>query len=173
MSSNITRNIIRAVLLLLLQLLILKRIDISIGNFNYLHLLVYPLIIMLLPLKTPKIIVIVVSFILGLSIDMFYDSPGVHAGALVFIGYIRSFILKFLEPNEGYTAESTPTLFRMGVAWFLVYSSVLLITHHLIYFSLEAFSYVYLLEILLRTIFSFIGSLIILMIVMFITNPKY
>lgn len=173
MSSDVTRNIIRIILLMMLQLLILKRIDISIGNFNYLHLLVYPLMIMLLPLKTPKILVIIISFFLGLGMDIFYDSPGVHAGALVFVGYLRPYILKFLEPNEGYNTDTTPTIFKMGVAWFLVYASILLFVHHLIYFSLEAFSYVYLMEILLRTIFSFIASLIILMIIMFITNPKY
>lgn len=156
-----------------LQILVFKRIDISIGNFSYLHLLVYPLFIMLLPIKTPKILVLLISFFFGLSMDMFYNSPGVHAGALVFMGFIRSYLLRIIEPTEGYTGESTPTIFKMGITWFLVYASVQLFLHHIVYFSFEAFSYVYLMEILLRTIFSFIASLILLMIFMILTNPRY
>lgn len=173
MNRELSRNLLRLVFILVLQILVLKRIDINVGNFNYLHLLIYPLFIMLLPINTPKTVVIVMAFFYGMFIDLFYDSPGVHAGALVLMAYVRSFLLKILEPTEGYTGDSTPTIFRMGVAWFIVYAAILLFIHHIVYFSLDAFSYVFIVEILLRTIFSFIMSLIILMIVMFITNPRY
>lgn len=161
------------VLLALMQILIFKRIDISIGDFNYLHLLVYPLFVMLLPIKWPRPLNMVLAFGFGMLMDMFYNSPGVHAGALVFIAFIRNYVFKWIEPTEGYTNESTPTIYKMSLTWFVIYSSILLICHHLVYFSLEAFSHVYLLEILLRSIFSFIASFIMLIIIMVITNPKY
>lgn len=173
MNKIFSRNIIRFLLVFALQILILKRIEINIGNFQYLHLLVYPIIILLLPIRSFQVVSLIVAFFVGLSFDMFYDSPGVHAGALVFMTFVRPLILKMIEPTEGYTSESTPTIFKMGFTWFFIYGSILLFIHHLVYFSLDAFSYVYLLEILLRTIFSFFASLILILILMIITNPKY
>ena len=173
MGRDLRINIIRFILIGLLQVLVLKRIDISIGSFNYLHLVVYPLFILLIPIKTPRALLLLIAFAFGLLIDMFYNSPGVHAAATVLIAFIRPYVLKWIEPTEGYTNETTPTIFKMGITWFIIYGALLLFIHHLCYFSLEAFSYVYLLEILLRTIFSFIASFIIMMIIMVITNPKY
>jgi len=127
----------------------------------------------LLPIKWPKPIVLVLAFVFGIMMDMFYDSPGVHAGALVFMAYIRGLIFRIFEPSEGYAMDSKPMISNLGIGWFVSYASLALLIHHFAYFSLEAFSYVYMVEILLRTIFSFMASFVAIMIMMFITNPKY
>ena len=142
------------------------------GDFAFIHLIIYPLFIFLLPLKTPKVLVILLAFALGLFVDIFYDSPGVHAGASTFTAYFRIYVLRMLEPYEGYGLNDSPTVETMGLGWFMTYSSILLGVHLLTYFSLEAFSHVYLFEITMNTIFSFITSFIIIFLILLIFRPK-
>jgi hypothetical protein len=134
--------------------------------------MLYPLFILLLPIKIARSAQLLLAFLLGIAVDMFYDSPGLHAGALVFMAYVRKYILKFLEPVDGYSIESTPTIRKYGFNWFLIYSSLLMFIHLIVFFSLEAFSFVYFFEIILKTIFSFIFSQIIIIVYVLILNPK-
>ena len=166
------RNIIRAAMILLVQLLLLKRIDITFGDFNYIHFSIYPIIFALLPYKTNNTAMVPVGFFTGLFIDLFYDSFGVHAAACTFTCYARQYILNLLSPVEGYGKDGL-TISRYGLPWFLSYISAVLFLHLLILYGLEAFSLVYIKEILLRTVFSFIASLFAIMLGMLIFNPKY
>lgn len=172
MNKQLSRNIIRALFVLLIQVVLLKRTDLTFQGFNYVHLTIYSIILALLPYKTPPSLVIVVGFGLGLFVDLFYDSLGVHAGAAVLVGYARHYVLQFLSPIEGYKKDAL-TAYEYGVPWFLSYMAILIFIHLLALYSFEAFSFVYIKEILLRTIFSFLASLFIVMIGMLIFNPKY
>lgn len=129
--------------------------------------------ILLMPIKTPRSLVLGLAFVLGLMIDMSYDSVGVHTGALVFTAYIRNVIIAFLEPYEGYNIDDVPTIKNMGIGWFISYLSVGLLLHIFLYFSLEAFSFVFIFEIFLNTISSFIVTFIVILISQFIFRTKY
>lgn len=173
MSQKVIRNIIRFIGIFLLQVLILKRIDLSIGNFNYIHLMVYPLAVLMLPLNTPKAGALIIAFVYGLALDGFYNSPGVHAAALVFTTYMRTFILRIIEPFDGYTNKDSPTLMNMGLNWFLTYLVIMYALHMFFYFSVEAFSFVFISDILMNSIFTLIPSLGISFLVHAIFRPKY
>jgi len=172
MQSLIIPNIRRFLIIFFVQVLVLKRIDISWEDFNYIFLYIYPLFILLLPLKVSRSFQVLLAFLIGLSVDMFYDTPGLHAASLLFTTYIKKYILQFLEPVEGYKMDSTPTIRKYGFNWFMIYSSILLFIHLLVYFSLEAFSFIYFFDVLLKTIFSFIFSQLILIVYVLILNPK-
>ena len=129
--------------------------------------------VLLMPVKTSRSILMALGFLLGIALDLFYDSPGIHAASLVFTAYIRNIIIAFLEPFDGYNIDDVPTLKRMGTGWFVSYVSVALIIHIFVYFSIEAFSFVFFFEIFLNTIFSFIVSLILVMVLQFILRTKY
>ena len=172
MTSEILYNIRRFLFLFLVQVLVLQRIDINWEDFNYIFLFIYPLFIFLLPLKVSRPLQLLIAFLMGLGIDLFYNTPGLNASALLFTTYIRKYILKFLEPVDGYSTESTPTIRQYGFNWFLIYSSLLLFLHLFAFFTLEAFSFVYIFDILLKTVFSFIFSQILILIYMLILNPK-
>lgn len=166
------KYLLRVLLILLVQVVLLKRIDLSFQNFNYIHIFIYPIFILLLPLQMSKFLYLIFAFALGLAVDIFYHSPGVHAFALVLMAFAQPSILKLIEPREGYTKESSPTMHKMGLVWLFLYTSILLFIHHLVYFSVEAFSLVYIFEIAMRTIFSFIVSLIVIMLSHFIFRPR-
>jgi len=168
--SEVAKYGIRFLFIFLFQVLILKRVDINPGGSSYIHLIVYPLFIFILPIRTPKSLVVAIGFFMGLLIDMFYDSPGVHASALCFTAFIRSFVLRILESADGYTTSTIPSMKDFGRGGFVIYAAILLALHLLFYFSLESFSFVYIVEIILRTIASFIVSIILLILIQIIIN---
>jgi len=171
MNKQITRNIIRGLFVLIVQVLLLKR-NLTLGEFNYMHLTIYALVIAMIPYNWNRTLVVFIGFVIGLSVDMFYDSPGVHAGATTFIAYARYYLLNWMSPTEGYKKNSL-TAYQLGVPWFFTYLAILMFLHLMVLYSLEAFSFVYLKEIVLRTIFSFIASLFLAMFGVLIFNPKY
>jgi hypothetical protein len=173
MNSAIPTNVFRFILLFLAQVLIFKQITFSIGGLAYIHFLIYPLAILMMPVKTPRAVLLFSAFLLGLSLDMFYDSVGIHAAALVFTAYIRNIVIALLEPYDGYNISDVPTIKNLGIGWYVSYISITLLIHTFVYFSIEAFSFVFFFEIFLNTIFSFIVSFIVILVSQFIIRTKY
>lgn len=172
MSNLWVRNIIRIVLFVLAQVLVFKFVDLGTPSFNYFVLIVYPVGILLLPLDTPPIATQVIALFVGLTVDIFYDSPGLHAAALVFMAFLRPTVLRALAPDMGYSKNAFPVANSFGLIWYLQYSGTLLFAFLLAYFSLEAFTLVYLKSILLKTFFSFIASFSMIILHQILINPK-
>lgn len=173
MWSNIyIRNGLRFFGLLLLQVLVLKSLSPGWENFNYIQVLLYPLFILLLPLRVPHFVAVLLGFVMGLGIDLFYDSLGVHASAGTFTGFVRHYVLMLLQPRDGYNVNLSPTKANMGFQWFLLYASILLFVHLLWLFSVEAFTLYYWGEILLKTFSTYIVSMGLLLVYQFLFNPK-
>ncbi|MCW3077593.1 MAG: rod shape-determining protein MreD [Bacteroidetes bacterium] len=140
--------------LILLQVLIVQHIQLG----TYIILLPYTLVIILLPFETPKMLLLLTSFILGVIIDFFFDSSGLHASACTIMGFSRYYVLKFISPREGYDAGVQPCVEDMGLAWFLSYAGTLIFIHHLFFFYMEVFRFSEFFRILLRVILSTIGT---------------
>ncbi len=172
MSNLVMTNVLRFLALVLIQVLILKNINIGGQSFDYIHLIIYPLFLILLPLRTPHSILVLLGFLIGLCIDAFYDTYGIHASASVFTGFIRPYVLKLFEPKGGYNLNYSPTKRRLGFNWFLFYCSTMLVVHLFFYFSVDAFTFYYFYEITLRTISTFILSMLIILIYKFVFDPE-
>lgn len=171
-SKTILSNVIRLVVILLLQILVMKRIIVPFEGRPLFHILIYPLFIMILPLKIPRPALMLMALAVGLLVDLFYTPLGIHAGALVFMAYMRPRVLRFLAPADGYNMNYSPTIKRMGRPWFFKYAAILLFLHTFFYFSLEAYTFVYIVDILWQTATSFIISMIFIVVVMLIANPQ-
>ncbi|HKJ06506.1 MAG TPA: rod shape-determining protein MreD, partial [Flavobacteriaceae bacterium] len=90
MNNLVLTNIIRFVFVVLLQILVVNQI-----NFlGYINPMIYIVWIILYPLREKRFYIITLSFLLGLSIDFFSDTGGIHAAASAFIAYIRLPLLK-------------------------------------------------------------------------------
>jgi hypothetical protein len=157
MNSTLTiNNTVRFFVLLLVQVLILKNIQVS----TYLNLFIYPMFILLLPVRTPRWAIIIASFFLGLMVDVFYDSLGVHAAVATFMAYARDWVLRLLEPRGGYTSDRTPNRKMLGDAWFLQYSALFLFFYVLVYCVAEIFSVSINLDFILRLLITYLFSYI-------------
>ncbi len=155
-NSEIFGNAIRFIVLVLIQVLLLNHI-----NFlDYINPYLYILFILLFPIDGNKTLLIFLSFILGLSVDMFGDSGGVHAAACVSIAYIRPLILKF---SFGVSYEyNMVRLNKTALLERLIYIALMVLIHHLVLFSLEIFSFSHILLILKSTLFSGIFSIVLI-----------
>lgn len=121
-------------LYLLLQVIFVRGLVL----FNTAFCFVYVAFLLLLPVETSRMVLILIGFGLGFSIDIFYDSLGTHAAASVFIMFIRNSWLNVLTPQGGYDPGSRPSIYLNGFNWFLVYIIPLLLIHHGILFFVEA-----------------------------------
>jgi rod shape-determining protein MreD len=83
--NKITRNILTAILLIIVQTIIFNNINL----LGYLNPFVYIIFVAYYPIKNDRLFFIFISFIIGLLIDVFSDTIGLHAAAAVTIAYLR------------------------------------------------------------------------------------
>jgi hypothetical protein len=152
----------------LVQVLVIK--DIDLGRF--INPFIYLLFLIILPFETPKWAILFIAFILGISVDMFYDTAGFHAAACVAVGYIRPGILKLFSPRDGYESGTQPTIQYLGVPWFLSYAGILIVVHHLVLFYLEMFRFSEFFSTFFRVIISSISTLILIVAIQYLFNRK-
>lgn len=173
MNTAYFRHIIRALLILLLQVLVLKRIGLGSSSiWQYGDIFIYPVIVLLLPFRLSRHYVIIIGFLLGLVIDMFYDTIGVHAFALTATAYARGLLLSYLEPRGGYQLSMSPTIFSMGLNWVVTFTSLSLLIHTFLYFTAEVFTFVYIGKILLKTLITLVLSMMVVMGYHLLFNPR-
>ena len=136
------KNILRFSIIILLQVLILNKISLrwwsEPSGFPIFIPYVYPLFLLLLPFETPVWALLIIGFGLGVTVDTFMNTAGMHACATVLIAYLRTNVLSALLPrNLSEYANQHPNIRTMGWMPFLVYSAFLIIIHHLAFFSVE------------------------------------
>lgn len=168
MTNTILRNIIRFFVLVLVQVLIIKNIELG----RFINPFLYVLFIIIMPFETPKWLLLVVAFILGITIDMFYDTPGMHAAACVMMAYIRPGVLKLFSPRDGYEFGTQPTIQYLGIPWFLSYAGILIVVHHLILFYIEIFRVHEFFSTFFRVIISSIFTLLLVVITQYLFHRK-
>ena len=160
-SNNLLSIAIHIVIIISIQILLFLNLSFTIFDKYSLVLFIVPLTVMILPISYPKATVLTIAFIIGLFIDYFYQSLGLHASSLVLIAFARPYILSVIEPRGGYRTDKTLSSSSYGMSWFLSYSAILLILYLLVYFSLDAFSLVYIDKILVNALLSFIASYVV------------
>jgi len=133
---TLLQNIIRFILLVLFQVLVLNNIQF----LGYINPYLYILIILSLPVQMPRWFLLILAFFLGLTIDVFSNTLGMHAFATVLVAYFRDGIIKlFTNIEEG--NNPTPSFHTFGVSAYIKYVVIMVIIHHATLFTLEAFSF--------------------------------
>ena len=166
MNSALLVNILRFILLLAVQIAIFN-------NMNFLGFIMplpYILFIILYPVNSNKSALLLSSFLLGLTMDLFSNSGGIHTTACLILAYYRPYIFKFafgvsyeyqtIKLNEALTPER--------------FSFILLavIIHHFTLFILEAFQVSFIFDILIRTLLSTIFTIISCIIIIYLIKPN-
>lgn len=126
--KDFLRNTIRFALFILIQVYVLDKIP-------HLHRFITPylyyLFILWLPFSISRIWLLLVGFVLGLTLDYFIMTPGLHAAACVLIAYARPFIIHILMPKdipEFNYREPSPK--AMGWTPYAIYVLTLTLLHH-------------------------------------------
>ena len=155
MNNNVLKTILRFIGLVLLQVIVCSNIN-FLGDLNP---FVYVIFIFLYPIVNNRLLFIFISFLLGLSIDIFLDSGGIHAAASVTIAYIRPLFLKF-SFGASYDYQSlkfSNTNFSQRLVYFLM----LIVIHHFILFSLVLFDENKIALIIQQALYSSIFTLVV------------
>ena len=97
--------------------------------------------LLFLPLATPIVVLLLLAFGMGLTMDIFYDTGGLHAAAAVLLGFLRPWVLRLLTPRDGYDNADTVNVHQLGWQWFSVYLTLLVLLHHAAFFLLELGSF--------------------------------
>lgn len=168
MAKIIIYNILRFVVLLILQVAVLK----NIGYYNMAVAFPYILIILLLPIGVPNLLIYILTFMTGLSIDAFYDSIGIHAAACVALAFFRIFFHKITIELDEQHSLNTPSWGVMGFKWYSTYISLGILVHHICLFLVEVFSFDNFIQTLLSVAFSSIFTLIIIFTISLLTYSK-
>lgn len=126
--------IISFFLYVLFQVLLLKNFIL----FDTAFCFFYVAFILMLPLEIGPLVLMLIAFVLGFSVDIFYDTLGVNAAASVFIAFFRPYWLTIVTPRGGYEEIVIPNIKTMDFGWFFTYSFPLILIHHFILFFLEA-----------------------------------
>ena len=136
MIRELAKYLLYFVVLILAQLLVFNNIEFS----GYINPYIYVLFILLLPFTTPGLVLLLSAFSLGLVIDLFMGTPGVHSSATVLMAFSRSSVMALFSPREGYQSGTYPRLAQFGLEWFIKYTVMLVLIHHFVLFYLEVFT---------------------------------
>lgn len=166
MNSAVLFNIARFILLLAAQVLIFN-------NFNflgYINPFPYILFIILYPVNGNKYWLLATSFLLGIIMDLFCNSGGVHTTACILLAYFRPTLFKFsfglsyeyqtVRLNDILTPERFSFIF------------LAIVIHHLTLFILEVFTFEFFWNIIARTIISTIFTTIISILIIYLIKPS-
>ncbi len=164
----LSKNILRFIILLLVQVLVLNHIHFS----GYINPYLYVLFILLLPFQTPNWLLLVASFLMGLSIDLFSNTPGMNAAASVFMAYIRPGVIRLLESGKNYEAGMSPGISDLGFRWFFSYSLILILAHHFVLFYLEIFRMSEFFTTFSRVVLSVIFTMILVIITQYLFHTR-
>ena len=155
--SQLKIYFLRLVLFLFLQSFIFNQLEISAS----IHVMIAPLYLFLLPFEKSKLSLLLMALVLGIAIDATSNTFGLHTSSLLLFAFLRPIIFRVFSPREGYDSLKSPSIFDMGNRWFISTFSILLFSHHLWFFILEAFSFNETLLILQKTILSGVISFVV------------
>lgn len=157
-------NALRFVVVVFLQVFLLK----NVALYNLTQPYIYILFILLLPFETPNILLFPLSFLMGLTIDAFYNTPGLHAAACTLLALVRVLFIGVTVQKEGFDNEPDPTLSNMGFRWFFTYTLVLTLFHHFFLFNLEVFRFSEIQYTLIRFLLSSVFTIFLILISSFL-----
>lgn len=168
MNNLILSNSIRFIALLLLQVFVFNNINL----FGFVNPMIYIAWVFLFPIRKNITLLLIFSFLLGISVDFFSDSGGINAAATVFIAFVRLPILKVILKKSDFDF----ILFNLRTVSFikaLSFISILTVIHHLIVFSLAYFSFSDVISILYNSFLtSFVTIIIVLLGIAIFTKKK-
>lgn len=136
MINTILRGFVYFVVLVLVQVLILN-------NIQFLRIatpFLYLYFILKMPVGTSRMNVIFFSFLIGLCIDSFSNTSGMHAAACSLVGFIRPSIIQ-LFMGKDLPEEMIPSFHSLGYGVFIRYTLTIVLIHHIALFLIESLTF--------------------------------
>ncbi|MCC9167753.1 hypothetical protein [Pontibacter harenae] len=163
-------HIVQFILFVSLQILLMDNLVLYSTGFCY----IYVAFLLFLPIDISKVVLLFLGFTVGFTVDVFYDTMGIHAAASVLLAFLRPSILNLLTPRDGYDTNDSVNIHVMGWRWFLTYAFTLILFHHAAVFFLETINFEIawytLAKVLLSTLFT--GVVMIILQLLFFSSKR-
>ena len=162
--NEIVKNIGWFFGLVVFQIFILDAIDLGLFS-TFFSPMIFSFFILRLKLETNVIRILIYSFLMGMTIDVFRDTIGLNTAALLVVGITRSYYLSIISARDDFESTLYLNFFTLGLVRFSLYFGLSIMTHHLMFFLLEEFSFVNFFSLLFK---SFVNTAFALLILVFL-----
>ena len=160
MNIDFFRRLILYVALVLSQALVLNHIHL----FGYATPFLYIYFVVSFPRNYPKWGILLWSFLLGLNVDAFSNTPGVAASAMTLIGLLQPYLLEVFMQRDS-EDDFQPSISTMGAANYIYFSLVLTIMYCIVFFTVETFTFFNWLQWILNIVASTLLSLLLIIVI--------
>ena len=152
-----TKQIIRYIVVMILQVLLFNQLQL----LGVCHPYVYLLCLLMMPITLPHNVEMLIGAVVGLVMDIFCNSLGIHTASCILVMFIRPYLLGALV-NEKDRLNEQISLRSIGFEAFLKYIVILVVVHHLAVFALAAWSWSHFGFVLLETLVSSILTILLI-----------
>ncbi len=121
--------------------------------------------LLIFPLESSRVLLLILGFLLGFVLDIFYDTLGMHSAACVLVAYVRPFVIRLMTSKNDFSEISIK---ETGFGWFFNYAFTLILIHHLFLFFLLRFSFLLFFDTLVKAIASTLFTLFSVIIIQYL-----
>lgn len=160
-----TKQIGRYILVMVLQVLLFNQLQL----WGACHPYIYILCLLMMPITLPHSVDMIIGAAVGLVMDVFCNSLGVHTAACILLMYVRPYLIGALVNDKDRLNEQI-SLRAIGMEALLKYVVILVVLHHLTVFLLAAWSWAHISFVLLET---FVSSVITILLILGYNTLRY
>lgn len=132
---EVIRYIISACLIILFQVLIFNKLSVGYG----IYILLTPVFLLVLPFRMKLHYMLIIAFVMGITLDIFMNTYGLQASALLLVAYLRPIIFQFVSPSDEYIRGDNTSKYS-SYSKFITILFFILLLHNIWYFTLENFN---------------------------------
>lgn len=136
MNIEVIRHLLTFIILCLAQVLVLNHVNL----LGCATPLLYIYFIMLFRRDFPKWAVLLWSFLIGLCVDVFSNTPGVAAASATLLGLLQPYLLNLFAPRDS-TDDIMPSMSSLGTAKYVYYTVICVLVFNITFFTIESFSF--------------------------------
>lgn len=160
-----TKQIGRYILVMILQVLLFNQLQF----WGVCHPYIYVLCLLMMPITLPHSAEMVIGAVVGLIMDVFCNSLGIHTAGCILLMFIRPYLIGVFVNDKDRLNEQI-SLRSIGMEAFIKYTVTLVVIHHFTVFTLAAWSWHHVGFVLLETI---ISSFITILVIIAYNSLKY
>lgn len=152
-----TKQFGRYIIVMLLQILLFDQLQL----WGACHPYIYVACLLMMPITLPHSADMIIGAVIGLIMDIFCNSMGVHTASCILLMFVRPYLLGVIINDKDRLNEQI-SLRSVGMEAFIKYTVILVLLHHLTVFSLAAWSWTHIGFVLLETVISSIVTILII-----------
>lgn len=160
MNAEFFRRLLLYAVLVLAQALVLNHIHL----FGYATPLLYVYFVVSFPRNYPKWGILLWSFLLGLNVDAFSNTPGVAASAMTLIGLLQPYVLELFMQRDS-EDDFQPSINSMGSGKYVYFTLLLTFIYCIVFFTVEMFTFFNWLQWILNILTSTLLSLLFIVVI--------